>query len=753
MKRPTLSFRRFHASLSLSIVASFAIASTGWTLIAKPQSPQDRENLHSVVSRVMLTPPLRSPEVSLRYTPNGQYVLLQDPAGVVVLQRDPLRILFRISADNIYPAQFSADSRSLLLVSRGLGFAKWSLPGGEKIANGELPTKEYCADGQLSPGGQLFACLQADFHFVLFDLSTQKVVMDQSAAPAPPSGPGGLRDFYPTLHSLHLFFISLDNGSAFPSPFGLLRTGEARPNPSRSLSTSSIYFSPDAKMLIASHLNNAFAVDISAKRKFDLASAIQKALHGAVALQDGELLIAADSSKDAPQQNAVALSLRNGETLARFSLEASRLRFATNSRFLISNNISPESQNATAFDLEQKRPLETPPAVALDLHDDELAVFTVNGSLGFYRVGQRELLAHFPMPLAALPLLRSAAVSPRLDKLALSVDGVGALYDLSDGRRMATFPRFSGANFVEPDAIFLFPRFRDDSAHVARVKTATGALTPAWEAGKEQQVRSGGSALVEYSFLIERIGSPVEISAAGLQAPYELRALDPDRGAELWKRAFLNNPPTPFADPQGQRLVLGWKARTPEARSAAKHSPAAFEILKNTKLTDHDSYFEALDTRSGTPVGGVLVTVGNSPTTFDAAFSVGDAMILQKDGVRVSVYSMRDGQLKAHLVGIRPSADAENNLLALDLGEGRLGIFDLVSGSKLDEQLFADNLAYTHVSGDGKRLFVLTEHQSAVILDVGNLRKTPNSAANTKEQKQDEYGFGLSSTQKLRQLR
>jgi len=71
-------------------------------------------------------------------------------------------------------------------------------------------------------------------------------------------------------------------------------------------------------------------------------------------------------------------------------------------------------------------------------------------------------------------------------------------------------------------------------------------------------------------------------------------------------------------------------------------------------------------------------------------------------------------------------------LLALDLGGGRLGIFDLNSGTKLDEQLFPDGLAYTHFSGDGKRLFVLTEHQTAVILDVSDVRKTNAPASETK---------------------
>jgi hypothetical protein len=88
--------------------------------------------------------------------------------------------------------------------------------------------------------------------------------------------------------------------------------------------------------------------------------------------------------------------------------------------------------------------------------------------------------------------------------------------------------------------------------------------------------------------------------------------------------------------------------------------------MKKAKLTDHDSFLEALDARTGKSLGGVLVQSGASPANFDWLFSVGQAIIFSRDSVRVHVYSMQDGQLKAKLVGIRPSANAQTNLLALD---------------------------------------------------------------------------------------
>ena len=76
---------------------------------------------------------------------------------------------------------------------------------------------------------------------------------------------------------------------------------------------------------------------------------------------------------------------------------------------------------------------------------------------------------------------------------------------------------------------------------------------------------------------------------------------------------------------------------------------------------------------------------------------------------------------------MRPSASAQSNLLVLDQKAGRLDFYDLTSGAKLDEEIFPEEIAYTRFSNDGKRLLVLTEHQNAVVLDVGRVREARTS--------------------------
>lgn len=126
----------------------------------------------------------------------------------------------------------------------------------------------------------------------------------------------------------------------------------------------------------------------------------------------------------------------------------------------------------------------------------------------------------------------------------------------------------------------------------------------------------------------------------------------------------------------------------------------------------------------------MLVQVGNHAWSFDAAFSEGDTLFLLKDGIRVSLFSLSDGALKAKLVGNKPAANGVSGLLALNEGAGKLAVYDARTGAKLDQLLFPEQIAYSHFSDDGKRLFVLTQNQLAFVMDVsgvGHLPSAPSS--------------------------
>jgi hypothetical protein len=680
---------------------------------APPQSSRPAEDLHHVLSRHALIPPLLDAAVTLRYSPDGRYLMVQNTSGVYLFSRDPLRLTAYFSAEDIYPVQFSADSQTLASIGRGLMLTRANLPAGGRQEERELPVQEGCLDAEFAPGAEYFACLAPDLDLVVLRLSTNEPVFANSMPwMLAPSG---------------VFHIPLDADNAFPSPFGFRLANNLKSLVDKGMNFLSMSFSPDGNTLLVRDEWEAFSVDLTTRRKTSLAGSLQKHLRASFCLQSDERVLIASGEKESGPS---IVSLKNGEVIARPAFKADTIRLASNPRYALLSDIG--AVDSRLFDLDDNRALNVPDNLSIDVFGNEMAVLNESGSLTLYRIGESRPFLSVDLPLNSLPVLRAAAVSPALDRLAFSLDGNSAVFQVESGERSYTGPRFSTANFSDQaSAYLLFPRDRNSPPRVVQLARTSGKTTPIWIGGKDH-LRSGGTVLLEYELV-----TPIRHRFAVTQendVSYRLRALDPTSGNELWKREFVENSPVPFADPQGDRVVLAWNAKSSGAEAAAKRIPSVWESFKQAKRMDLDTFFEILDARSGKSLGGVLVQQGSGPYSYDAAFSVGNALFLMKDGKRVSVYSLQDGSLKARFVGGFPTASAQTNLFAIEEGPGRLFIYDLATAAKLDQQIFPDAIAYTHFSADGNRLLVLTRHQVAYVFDVSGVRGAPRPLAQARPQ-------------------
>jgi hypothetical protein len=167
---------------------------------------------------------------------------------------------------------------------------------------------------------------------------------------------------------------------------------------------------------------------------------------------------------------------------------------------------------------------------------------------------------------------------------------------------------------------------------------------------------------------------------------------------------------------------------TSGGQSLAKRYPALKRQMDATELTLNDAVFEVLEAASGKSVGTALVRVGFGPESFDTVFSVGDFLICVRDGARVTVYSLSTGEIQARLYGQYISASAASGLLAAADGN-HLRLYDLKSGSKIDDYLFPDVPIYSRFSSAGNKLLVLTAQQFAYVLDVTRLSSSNDDHA------------------------
>jgi WD40 repeat protein len=110
--------------------------------------------------------------------------------------------------------------------------------------------------------------------------------------------------------------------------------------------------------------------------------------------------------------------------------------------------------------------------------------------------------------------------------------------------------------------------------------------------------------------------------------------------------------------------------------------------------------------------------------------AAGDWVVVTDNRNRVLLYSISTGEQKAKWFGYDPQISRNGERLCLANGRGRLVLYDLRTLKQTGEFSFGSRISAKDFSGDGGRLFVLTNDQTAYILDVAGSATVVNSSKN-----------------------
>jgi hypothetical protein len=704
---PRLRQRRYRAAIAVALLVGCALLGTARSALPSrgEQSllpPGAHERLHGVLARTLLKPPLRT-NSRVRYSPDGRFILVQGSSGIYILARQPLHLISHLVAAKVYPAQFSADSQSVAVLSHDLTLHRVSSSDGQTLEEKALPVHD-CLEAWLSPNSATVACLNAGFQLATYDSETGQPIYSTAA------------DSY---RAAPFAAVPLDLESAFSSPFGVEISGNLQPLANRGdRKFLALAFSPDGKSLIAGEGDAGFRVDLGVRKRSSLPENIRKRLQQEVSFVDAGRLLLLDRKH---QNEPFLLSAQTGELLGKPEFKADSVEIASNPKYVLLTRA--ESPGVAVHDLEANHEMAIPLNLGADVYGGELAFLNDRGDLYIHRLGEVLPIATVWLPLDRLAALSSVGVDKDLTTLALSTDTRGGLYQIPSGRRLSSFSHFSAVQISPAGVLLLLPAGPAEAAEVKRYQEEGDKTVSAWFSDKKGRLRSGGATLLEYSVNFEfgrAFRGPVPV---GSVAPFLPRSLDPLTGKELWSHRFELPAPLPFADPQGDTLVLGWHAGSDHAWSVARRYAALWEHFKHSKIAEQDTLFEAVDVRTGESKGAALVQIGSGPSSYTSAFAAGDTLVLVKDLTRLSLYSLTDGQLKARLAGQLPAVSAPGNLLALTDRPGHVVLYDSRTAEKLDEQLFSEPIEYLHFSADGERLLVVTEFQEVFLLDLHDLGK------------------------------
>jgi peptidase M48-like protein len=625
-----------------------------------------KESLTGVITHKSLTPPLRGEVSRLRFSPDGRFILAQDDAGISVLSREPLASLFRIDAADAEPAHFTSDSSAVVFYTPDLRVERWGVASHQMEDVRDLVRHERCAASELSPDGKMLACVDSTFTFWLLDVPTGSVLFQKK--------------------------MVSDTALVTDSPLA---------------------FSPDSRYIVAGFRGlfvagngtpnaNALIYDVQAKKPVNVKYEITRLLSSTFAFLAPDRVIALDP--DLPAKSAI-FKFPSGDIIEHLELSRSELDATSKGNYVM---LRPFQKYAVGvLNLTSKVVVKGNPAKAFDLHEDVFVAERGTGDIGLYAVDGNRVLGSVTLPDSEFGSLRAAAVTPDLAWLALSDSTRGGIWNVAAGSGAGQLRGFRGASFDPQGGLLAdMPKSQTEPRSAIRIDPTTHQVTTIGEIKDRRATQIGRFLMVERT---------LPLNAPPTGAELELR--DMAHAGSLWTRSFPKDPPRVWADPEGESIVFAWSADSAPGKDRIKNDENLQAVAKADALAG-DYVLEVLDPENGMVRGRLLLETGKGSFRMRSVLTAGNWVAVSDSLNRVLVYSLPRGELKGYAFGSRCIMNGTANRLAIDLGGGRMTVYDLTTMHRQHDYAFASNVEYAAFSKDGNRLFVLTSNQTAYVLDL-----------------------------------
>lgn len=640
------------------------------------------EHLAGVLSRKKLAEPLRGDIENFRFSPDGKYLLAQDEGGIYVLTRDPLKFVFRIEAADAQSAQFSPDSRQVVFFSSGLRVESWDIERQEQTSVTDVPVLRGCRQTELSPDAKYLACLEEDLSLALYNVASGEAIFKKEK------------------------FFDLDPGlSGFDSFFKFLFLLTHH-------DVATLRFSPDAHYFAASsRTKEEVVIDLTTEKKINVPGAVSTAMQYAFTFVGKDRIVGVDTFK--PDKSPL-VEFPSGKVLDRIPLGGSTLVAGTNPRYFLARPLKDVAGKDVAvggFDLDQKKFVFTNRMSATDIWGDVAASESLNGEIALYKIGVTKATTTLQLPIGKLGNLRTFTASSDLKWLAMSGRTRGGIWGLDTGDRPFFLRSFQSA-YAAPNSLFYldFPEFEKVSRQMVVLSPAT-KQSKGRDVDKEDDLSFFGSMVLR-----TKHNDKNRYARRNL----ELEALDIVALKPLWSRTFPKQAPRVFGSTSSGKLVFLWNAKADGLRDELAREAKLQDLWTKERPADTDYFLEVLNARDGSVAGGAVVHTGKYSFLPESVEATGDWLVVTDTLNRVLLYSISTGDRKAKWFGYRPQISRNGEWLCLANGRGHLVVYDLRVLRQARELSFADLVSAHAFSEDGKRLFVLTNDQTAFVFDVAS---------------------------------
>ena len=689
------------------------------------------EELNGLLWKKNLNPGLRSDITHFAFSPDGAHIIAQDDFAITVLKREPLEVEFQITANEATDAAFTPDSQYVVFGTEGLRFEKWSVAEKRPVEVRELVVRRDCWEHQFSPDGKYLTCVDFDLNLNLIETQTGKRVWEK-------------KHFY----ELN-FFEVISWISALAKTHG--ETGGGFFN---------IVYSPDARYLLVSRSNRfrftfkidmvtvdksentTVALDLGTLKTVSIGGDMKKVTQRSFVFLDSNRILGMASNK---LEDSGVFSFPDGKRQSKFSFGGEELDLAGDPNFVVIKPLS--NAKLGVFDVSRNEIISAMNKIDATVWKNNLVYEGGSGELilASYHFDQEKKRIELDdrktiaIPAAAIGSLSVSEVADNFQWLAISSKTRGGLWSLNSGERKVFVRGFTGAvvsnngtsigefpklDTVNHSLVFLNPA--DSSVNIIREVPETGArlygrfvlLREPLKDLKKADDKTDKNAKNAETEPPPMVGRPGETS---LNSNVRMTLRDVVKDTVVWTRDFTGTAPHYYFDQFSGRLIFYWTLGSSAGKDRLKDDAALAARAQKMGNKDDDYLLEVVDAFATKTIGSVLLETGKGSFDISAAYSEGNWLVLHDSNNRILVITINDGEIQNRFFGSTTAINPSRNQIAVENYPGELTMYNLGTGERDARLVLGSSIAFLRFSLDGKRLFVLTDQQTAYAFDVEKL--------------------------------
>ena len=633
---------------------------------------------------VSLPQPMNPALENVVLSPDGKYVLAQDPYQIHVLSTSPLKFRFSVDALGAQMAQFTPDSKSLVYHYNDLHVERWQLATGQPTDVQDFVDYAGCVQTSLSPDGNVMACVSYNeigdsVWLKLVDIHAGQILYQ----------------------NLHFFdeYGSLGNSNAHITPnFQAL-----------------MHWSRDGRYFVAASGTSAMAYDLRNHTTVhlggDLANLSQERFSF---IGSDKLLSTCDwgykTGAIGETYRMCETTFPAGQTLSRFQLPIGWIASVAGGDHILFgpvNHAAAVLLNPANGKVQNEFRNET-----VDILGDTLAAEMPDGGIG---VGpQHGALQKIPVPGNPLSAVEASAFSMNGRYLAVSDRARGAEWDLATGKRIALTGPFRVAAVSDSGQLQALPVSHELKPSIdPNLDKLTHKYDP---------IASPLDDPLQYGTIRLRFKPIGPVTAVANSV--DMQAYDATTEARLWTRPFLFSVPQIVPADGDQMLFIA------DRLSATGNDEASQRDTKWVHTSDLTRQFlypqgvlvEALSNRTGKVVHAIVAPqyLGSSADQRTAGL-FGSYFAVYGNRNNTTVYDVRNGTRLLAFFGRALAGDDSLHMIAATNRPQELNLYDCATGKLLAHYLLDQSLLNARFLPARKELLVLTASQRVYHIDLARL--------------------------------